>query len=265
MRRRYADPVKLTAEQRALFKGVSDAPSEAAIAALREHSTLLRHLTADEVLSLAVIGGMEATASHRSAAGSLRQWVYFGALHRVLDSARAEHKRQAKIVTLTDATTLVHWRGLALAVEADNQEPPLSDKPHTAPDNFDGHAALRMTAAEPLAPSDAEEELERRREAAWAGNALRTAMKTLPLEQRWILERHFRAKQPLAKIAAHKGVKPPQYRTFVRDFRRLLATLEKHLRALGMTEMPEWSPDISGSALGGESSVAQAEAAKEPQ
>jgi hypothetical protein len=90
-------------------------------------------------------------------------------------------------------------------------------------------------------------------------------METLPLEQRSILEQHFRSKRPLSKIAADKGVKPSQHRTFVRDFRRLLATLGKRLRALGMTEMPRWSPEVSGTALGGESEAEQAEATKEPQ
>jgi DNA-directed RNA polymerase specialized sigma24 family protein len=255
VRRRRPDgrPTTLTPEQEALFEGVSDVPAEAASAALREHGALLRHLTEDEVLSLAVIGGMEATASHKAEAGPLRQWVFFGALHRVLDNARAEHKRHAKVLALVRAAAALHWSGFAEAVEIGDEEAELRDKLHAASDGFYAQAALRMAAAaEPPDSSDAEEELGLRRAAAWAGDALRAALEGLTPQERWILEQHFRAKQPLTTIAAELGVKPSQYRTFVRDFHRLLGTLGGRLRTLGMKEMPAWWPEVSGTALGRE-------------
>jgi DNA-directed RNA polymerase specialized sigma24 family protein len=251
-RRPDAGPTRLTPEQEALFEGVSEVPAEAASAALREHGALLRHLTQEEVLSLAVIGGMEATASHRAEAGPLRQWVFFGALHRILDSARAEHKRHAKVLALVRAAAAVHWSGFVEGVEIGDEEAELRDKLHAASDGFYAHAALRMAAADLPDSSDAEEELGLRRAAAWAGDALRAAIETLTPEERWILEQHFRAKHPLTQIAAELGVTPSQYRTFMRDFHRLLGRLGRRLRTLGMKEMPPWWPEVSGTALGRE-------------
>jgi DNA-directed RNA polymerase specialized sigma24 family protein len=248
-----AAPIVLTAEQETLFESVADVCDEAVAAALRDHGPLLRHLTPDELRSLAVIGGKEAMASHDEDKGPLRRWAFFKALHKVLDHARDESRRDAKVIALVRATALVHWARFTETVEIGvDDEATLTGKLHGASNGFYGHAALKMVAAEPAAGSDAEEDLGVHRAAAWAGEALRTVMGSLAPEERAILERHFREKKPLTVIALEMGVEKPQYRSFVRHFDRLIEIVGTRLMALGMKGMPVWLPDVSGTALGSE-------------
>ena len=149
-----APPIKLTAEQEALFETVADVCDEAVSAALREHGPLLRHLTLHEVRSLAVIGGKEAMASHDEEKGPLRQWAFFKALHKVLDHARDENRRDAKVIALVRAAAMVHWARFTETVEIGvDDEATLTSKLHGASNGFYGHAALKMVAAEPRAAS----------------------------------------------------------------------------------------------------------------
>jgi DNA-directed RNA polymerase specialized sigma24 family protein len=248
-----APPILLTAEQEKLFESVADVCDEAVAAALREHGPLLRHLTLDEVRSLAVIGGKEAMASHDEEKGSLRLWTFFKALHKVLDHARDENRREAKVIALVRATAMVHWARFTETVEIGvDDEATLTGKLHGASNGFYGHAALKMVAAEPQVAPDAEEDLGLHRAAAWAGEALRVVVGSLTTQERAILERHFREKKPLTVIAVEMGLDKPQYRNFVRNFDRLLEIMGTRLMALGMKGMPVWLPDVSGTVLGSE-------------
>jgi DNA-directed RNA polymerase specialized sigma24 family protein len=243
----------LTAEQEKLFESVADVCDEAVAAALREHGPLLRHLTLDEVRSLAVIGGKEAMASHDEEKGPLRRWAFFKALHKVLDHARDENKRDAKVIALVRATAMIYWARFTETVEIGaDDEATLTAKLHGASNGFYGHAALKMVAAEPAVAPDAEEDLGVRRAAAWAGEALRAVMGSLTAQERTMIEWRFREKKPLTVIAVEMGVEKPQYRTFVRDFDRLIEVMGTRLMALGMKGMPVWLPDVSGTALGSE-------------
>ena len=252
-RRVEATPVTLTPEQEELFETVADVPDEAVVAVLRGHGTLLRHLEPDELRSLALVGAKEGIVSHEEEKGPLRKWVFFKALHKVLEHARDECKRNEKVLALVRAQAIVHWAHYHETVEIGvDDEATLTTKLHDASSGFYGRIALEMAAAEPPRDSNAEEDLGLRRAAAWAGKALEAGLGSLTPRERSILEESFRKEKPLTMIAAELGVAKPQYRTFVRDYDRLLVTLGRRLHALGMTGMPVWLPDVSGAPLGSE-------------
>jgi hypothetical protein len=95
-------------------------------------------------------------------------------------------------------------------------------------------------------PHPVEQEFEA---AAVAGDALRAVLPPEGSDERRMLEMHFVERVPLTEVAAAMGVDDSGYRTFVRRFHELLASLRDGLYRRGIMEIPAWREDLSGHAL----------------
>jgi hypothetical protein len=248
-------PVTLTPEQHKLYHDkMADVPEEAVKAALRDYPrSMFSHLTPDDMLGYATIGGMEGVATFDPEKGApLRTWVFYSALHKLLENVRADTKRYAKVIAMLRAKHILHLQhtgGSLIEMGVDGTDE-INAKLHGVSDGFYARTALEMAAAEPPHDANPEEVVGVREAAAWAGNVTRKVVSSLEPEEASMLDEHFaKEKKPLTQIAAEMGLPRSKYRTFVRDFDLLLAKVGKRLRANGMKGLPVWIPAISGSAL----------------
>jgi DNA-directed RNA polymerase specialized sigma24 family protein len=255
-------PPTLTLDQRRRFDSEPDIPGEAVAYALKAYGQrMFRHLepdAPDELLSIAVIGAMEAAATYKPQKGSpFSEWAFFGALHAVLQNARGAVRKNAKLSAFVRATLMVFVKQYreSIAIGVDGEEE-IRAKIRDSGDAFYGRVVVAVAASNPPVATDAEEQLGLCEAASWAGRALRKIVGDLTSEERELLTLHFSQHTPLKHIAAARGLEGDgPYRAFVRRFERLLSTLGKRLAALGVTEMPPWLSEVSGSVLGSEGSI----------
>ncbi len=66
-----------------------------------------------------------------------------------------------------------------------------------------------------------------------------------------MLVMHFTENRDLKEIARAFGVDQHGYRTFLRRFHAVLASIRKGLAKRGFEEMPPWHEEVSGRALDG--------------
>ncbi len=247
------DPPTLTPRQRARFDEVADVPEKAVPAAIKHYGRrTFRHLSDKAMLSTAVVAVMEAAASYNPTKGSTyRGWAFFSAIRALLEEARDESKRYGRVVAVLRAGLMVHAAQVDERIEigVDGVDE-LTAKLHRASDGFYARALLELSASDPPVVSDAEEDRALHEAAVWAGEVLRKALAAFNPPQRTVLHQHFAERKPLTEIAAQMGVPAPRYSTFVRRFHELIAAVGVRLRELGMIELPPWSSELSGTALG---------------
>jgi DNA-directed RNA polymerase specialized sigma subunit len=242
---------RLTPAQRALFDSEPGIAYEAADAAWKAAGPQRwRHLTFDEVVSIATIGALEATATYDSdEALTYRCWAFFSAVHAVFHAGRDERARYVKEKALLRATVLQHYArtGENFEIGWDTEEE-IAGKIHGFSDTVVDVAAKIVASMEPA--ERAVDEVVERETAAAAGDALRELMPEPGSPERAMLEMRFTQHMPLTQVAEAMGVAPSGYSTFVRGFHKLLAKIRAGLKARGITEMPPWLEDVSGQALG---------------
>jgi DNA-directed RNA polymerase specialized sigma24 family protein len=243
-------PPKLTPAQRKLFDDEPGLAEEAVGAVFKElGAASFRQFSWEEMVSIATLGALEATATFDPAAGTTyRTWGFFAAVHKVLQSRRQDHTQYAKAKALLYANALLYFgsasAGIALGVDTDAS---LWGKLHGFTNPVLGLALLEVAAHEPTVGG--EHEIVEREAAARAGDALRQVLSGLGSDERTMIEMHFGERKPLTEVAAAMGVDKQGYRTFVRRFHEVLATLREGLARRGMREMPPWREDASGRAL----------------
>jgi DNA-directed RNA polymerase specialized sigma24 family protein len=243
-------PAELTPAQRALFDGEPGLAEEAALAALKgAGEARFRHLAWEEMVSIASVAAMEATATFDPATGEpYRTWGFFAAVHAVLESWREEGRQYAKARALIRASAMVYFGRASASVDIGFEtDGTLTAKLHSFTNPVLGLALEEVAALVPTAGGEdgAAEMLA----AARAGEALRAVLPAEGSEERRMLEMHFAQRMPLTEVAAAMGVEGSKYRTFVRRFHEVLASLRDGLRKRGIAEMPSWREGVSGRAL----------------
>ena len=243
----------LTPEQRGRFDDEPGLAEEAVAAALSAMGPArFRHLSRDELLSIASIGAMEAATTFDPTRGdTYRTWGFFAALHAVLEGAREEQRRYAKVIALIRASAMVYFAETDVGVEVGvDTEASVKEKLHGFTNPLLGLALAAVAAAKP--ETGGQDELIEREAAARAGDALREVLQDLTADERRMIELRFVEEKTLAEVAAAMGVHARGYRTFVRRYHELLASLREGLSARGIREMPPWIEEVSGHTLGGD-------------
>jgi len=250
MIRSVPPPPPLTPAQRALFESEPNLAEEAAAAARKTLGAVrFRHLSWEDLVSIAAVGAMEATATFNPATGSsYRTWGFFAAVHAVIDAGRTEHERHAKTRALLRASAMVYFAQAQAAVEIGvDTDASLTDKLHGFSNPVLGLALLEVAAAKPTTGGEGEAvEIEA---AARAGDALREALPESGSDERTMIEMRFGKQMPLTEVAAAMGVDERGYRTFVRRFHAAVAAVREGLRQRGIRELPPWREGVSGRAL----------------
>jgi DNA-directed RNA polymerase specialized sigma subunit len=167
------------------------------------------------------------------------------------EEARDEHKHYGRVLAVLRAGLTIHAvhvdERIEIGVDGVDE---LTAKLDRAGDGFYARALLELAASDPPVVSDAEEDLALHEAAMWAGDVLRKALASFDDAQRNVLALRFTKRKSLREIATQMGVPPPRYSTFVRRFHDLIAAVGVCLRELGMIDLPPWSSDLSGTALG---------------
>jgi DNA-directed RNA polymerase specialized sigma24 family protein len=248
-------PPTVTPQQRARFDDeVADVPAKAVAAAVKHYGRrTFRQLSDKAMLSTATLAVIEAAATFDPAKGSTyRDWTFFSAIRALLEEARDEDKRYGRVLAVLRAGLTIHAAYVEERIEIGvDGEDELNAKLGRASDGFYARALLDLAASDPPVVSDAEEDQILREAAVWAGDVLRRALASFDEAQRTLLDLHFALRKPLTTIAAEMGVPAPQHRTFFRRFHQLISEVGVRLRELGMIELPPWSSELSGTALGG--------------
>jgi DNA-directed RNA polymerase specialized sigma24 family protein len=190
-------PPPLTPEQRALFESEPDLAEAAVAAAIKDLGKEgFRHLSRDEMLSIATIGAMEAATTFDPASrAKYRTWAFFRALHAVLNASSRERRRHAKTNALLRANVTAYSGRATAEVEIGvDTDASLVDKLHGFSDPVLGLALLEVAAFKPSAGGDDEVEA-----AALAGDALRDVLPPVGSAERRMLEMHFAEKMPLSE------------------------------------------------------------------
>jgi DNA-directed RNA polymerase specialized sigma subunit len=246
-------PPTVTPEQRARFDEVADVPAVAVRVAVKHYGRrTFQRLEDDAMLSTATLAVMEAAATYDPAKGSgYRDWAFFSAIRALLEEARDEAKHYARVLAVLRAGLTVHAAHVEERIEIGvDGEDELSAKLGRASDGFYARSLFELAASDPPVVSDAEEDQILHEAAVWAGDVLRKVLATFQEGQRTLLELHFARRKPLTKIAAEMAIKTVHRRTFYRHFHQLISEVGVRLRELGMIELPPWSSELSGTALG---------------
>ena len=170
------------------------------------------------------------------------------AVHKVLQAGREEGRRYAKARALVRASAMAYFGRASASVEIGFEtDASLTAKLNGFTNPVLGLAMMAVATLTPTAGSaDEAAEIEA---AALAGDALREVLPAEGSEERRMLEMHFAQGMPLTEVAAAMGVGGPGYRTFVRRFHDVLASLREGLRERGIGERPPWREEVSGHAL----------------
>jgi RNA polymerase sigma factor (sigma-70 family) len=251
-RRAAPRTTELTPAQRALFESAPGLAEEAAHVAVRgAGEARFRHLSWEEMVSIATIAAMEATTTFDPAGGeSYRTWAFFSAVCKVIDAGREESRRYAKVKAAIRANAMVYF-GRVAAGEVEigvDTEASLTDKLYAVTNPVIGLALLEAAVSRQVAGE--EDEVAEVDAAARAGEALRQALPAEGTDERRMLELHFVQRKPLAEVARDMGVDARGYRTFLRRFDQVLAGIRDGLLRRGIAEMPPWREDVSGRPLG---------------
>jgi len=246
-------PSPLTPAQRELFDSEPDLAADAADVAYRElGGACFRHLSRDEMLSIATIAAMEATVTFDPTlvGAKYRPWAFFRAMGAVLNAAKREGMQYRKTNALIRAHMMAHFGRATAEVDigVDTDES-LTDKLHDFSNPVLGLALAAVAAGTPAGDVDEVAEVEA---AAMAGEALRAVLPPVGSAERRMLEMYFVERKSLAQVATAMGVDERRHKTFARRFDQVLASLRAGLLARGICEMPPWQEDVSGRALGGE-------------
>jgi hypothetical protein len=245
-------PTALTPAQRVLFASEPGLPAEAVTAALKGMGERrFRHLPREDMLATAALAAMEAAVTFDPARGlEYRSWAFFAAMHAVMMTGREEHARYARATAMIHAGVLMYFGQASVPADVGFEtESSLAEKLHNYTSPVVGLALMELAASRPTSGGE-DEEIERLA-AARAGAALRAVLPAEGSEERRWLDLHFGQRLPLTQVAAAMGVDTAAgYRTFVRRFHAVLASLREGLERRGIRELPPWRADVSGHALG---------------
>jgi DNA-directed RNA polymerase specialized sigma24 family protein len=241
----------LTLAQRRLFGNEPDLPGKAAAASVEAAGeSVFRHLEFDELVGIATIAAMDATATwDPEGPAPYRAWAYFGALRAVLDNARWENRAHEKVRALLRASALVYFAGARTGVSMGiDTETSLAGKLDDFTNPVVGLAIAHVVTMERA--TGGEDEVIELETSALTGDALRELLPARGTLHRKVLHLHFVRGMSLSKVAAALGYEASAYVTFWRDFHALMAWFRDGLAARGIDKRPAWREEVSGRVLG---------------